>query len=477
MKKMMLWAILILSASIFAEFDFSEEIIISNTNVEPILAYPVDLDCDEDFDVITISGGDNIVGWYENLDGLGNFGQQQLICGNYNIPSCVAAADFDGDSDLDIVVSFYMSDMIAWFSHVDGTNDFEIGQIIAIDRDGAFGISVGDIDNDNDMDILAASWEDDTLCWYQNTDGNGNFTLAQIIDNNATKACRIIPADLDNDGDLDAIAATNFAEDKIYWFENSDGMGDFTQPQTITTGVQNVLSICSSDLDNDGDVDLLSASSDDNKTAWYKNTNGNIGSQQIISSNSDDAFQVSTADLDNDGDKDVIVSCGVANRIEVFENQGNGNFETAQIISSTATFVHSTLPADFDGDGNLDLVSAFWGENKVVWFRNEHETSLNDELHNSISPIKDFKNYPNPFNPNTTISFETTNLHKLSQIEIFNLKGQKIKTLSINSSTDLPTNSATWNGTDQSNNPVSSGIYYYKLNIPNSPVKKMVLIK
>jgi len=94
-----------------------------------------------------------------------------------------------------------------------------------------------------------------------------------------------------------------------------------------------------------------------------------------------------------------------------------------------------------------------------------------------FSPIKDFKNYPNPFNPNTTISFETTNLHKLSQIEIFNLKGQKIKTLSINSSTDLPTNSATWNGTDQSNNPVSSGIYYYKLNIPNSPVKKMVLIK
>jgi len=37
--------------------------------------------------------------------------------------------------------------------------------------------------------------------------------------------------------------------------------------------------------------------------------------------------------------------------------------------------------------------------------------------------------------------------------------------------------SETWDGTDQSNNPVSSGIYYYKLNTPNSPVKKMLLIK
>ncbi len=47
---------LLIAISLSAEFDFSDEIIISNYNIEPILAYPVDLDCDDDFDVITISG-------------------------------------------------------------------------------------------------------------------------------------------------------------------------------------------------------------------------------------------------------------------------------------------------------------------------------------------------------------------------------------------------------------------------------------
>ena len=88
-------------------------------------------------------------------------------------------------------------------------------------------------------------------------------------------------------------------------------------------------------------------------------------------------------------------------------------------------------------------------------------------------------NYPNPFNPSTEIRFQITDFSEIDEIKIaiYNLKGQKVKSIPINPSTLQPINSITWNGTDQSNNPVSSGIYYYKLNIPNSPVKKMVLIK
>jgi len=89
------------------------------------------------------------------------------------------------------------------------------------------------------------------------------------------------------------------------------------------------------------------------------------------------------------------------------------------------------------------------------------------------SPNIKLSNYPNPFNPSTTFSFETTNLKESTQIEIYNLKGQKIKQYSIFNNQS----SITWNGTDKSNNSVASGIYYYKLNIPNSPVKKMILLK
>jgi len=91
-----------------------------------------------------------------------------------------------------------------------------------------------------------------------------------------------------------------------------------------------------------------------------------------------------------------------------------------------------------------------------------------------ISPQNDLCNYPNPFNPATTISFSlTTKITENTELLIYNLKGQKINQYSIFNNQS----SIIWDGTDQSGNSVSSGIYYYKLNIPQSPVKKMVLLK
>jgi subtilisin family serine protease len=89
-------------------------------------------------------------------------------------------------------------------------------------------------------------------------------------------------------------------------------------------------------------------------------------------------------------------------------------------------------------------------------------------------------NYPNPFNPETTITFDlTAEDAKNAKLEIYNLKGQKIKTLYSfpSGSCRIGTRSVVWNGTDENNQPVSSGIYLYKLNIENSPVKKMLLLK
>ncbi len=89
------------------------------------------------------------------------------------------------------------------------------------------------------------------------------------------------------------------------------------------------------------------------------------------------------------------------------------------------------------------------------------------------SAIK-LNNYPNPFNPETTIRFDLTAKDaKNTKLEIYNLKGQKIKQYSIFNNQS----SISWDGTDENDQPVSSGIYFYKLNIENSPVKKMLLLK
>ena len=88
-------------------------------------------------------------------------------------------------------------------------------------------------------------------------------------------------------------------------------------------------------------------------------------------------------------------------------------------------------------------------------------------------------NYPNPFNPSTTIQFsnEQNQQNEQLQIEIFNIKGQKIKTINSFPNRGLGTSEVIWDGRDENNQPVSSGIYFYQLNLKNSPIRKMVLIK
>ncbi|MBT4576459.1 MAG: T9SS type A sorting domain-containing protein, partial [Candidatus Cloacimonetes bacterium] len=86
-------------------------------------------------------------------------------------------------------------------------------------------------------------------------------------------------------------------------------------------------------------------------------------------------------------------------------------------------------------------------------------------------------NYPNPFNPTTTISFSlTTEITVDTEIIIYNLKGQKVKNLPITLSGDE--GAGIWNGTDNSGQSVSSGIYFYKLGVGDlQQVNKMMLLK
>ncbi|MBC8384915.1 MAG: T9SS type A sorting domain-containing protein [Candidatus Cloacimonetes bacterium] len=86
--------------------------------------------------------------------------------------------------------------------------------------------------------------------------------------------------------------------------------------------------------------------------------------------------------------------------------------------------------------------------------------------------------YPNPFRSSTTISFEAANLHKNLRVEIYNIKGQKVKTL-INEDMERGIWKKIWNGKDNNDKPVSSGVYLYKLNVngQTKSVKKCLLVK
>ena len=87
-----------------------------------------------------------------------------------------------------------------------------------------------------------------------------------------------------------------------------------------------------------------------------------------------------------------------------------------------------------------------------------------------------YQNYPNPFNPETAISFSIPKYNRV-KISIYNINGQMIKTLA-NENLQRGYHEVVWNGKDENCKPVSSGIYFYKMETDNfSEIKKAILLK
>jgi flagellar hook assembly protein FlgD len=85
-------------------------------------------------------------------------------------------------------------------------------------------------------------------------------------------------------------------------------------------------------------------------------------------------------------------------------------------------------------------------------------------------------NYPNPFNPETSISFDLKENANVS-IDIYNIKGQRVASIA-DGAYNAGRHSVVWKGTDLKGNNVSSGVYFYKMTAGTfTKTKKMILMK
>jgi hypothetical protein len=351
---------------------FGNQQVISTAADSVISVFAADLDGDGDVDVLSASNNDDKIAWYENTDGAGSFGSQQVITAAAGFAASVFAADVDGDGDLDVLSASFADDKIAWYENTDGAASFGTQQVISTAADGVWSIFAADVDGDGDVDVLSASYYDDEIAWYENTDGAGSFGSQQVISTAADGAWSVFAADVDGDGDADVLSAS-VNDDEIAWYENTDGAGSFGSQQVISTAADWTQSVFAADVDGDGDVDVLSASYYDDKIAWYENTDGagSFGSQQVITTAADGAVWVFAADVDGDGDVDVLSASVNDDKIAWYENtDGAGSFGSQQAITTAAYAPTSVFAADLDGDGDLDVLSASAADDKIAWYEN-----------------------------------------------------------------------------------------------------------
>ena len=123
-----------------------------------------------------------------------------------------------------------------------------------------------------------------------------------------------------------------------------------------------------------------------------------------------------------------------------------------------------------DGIDTVDVT----GDNRIIYVNRYEYLSVENEGVPTLFALHE--NYPNPFNPTTTLHFDLPEVSNMT-LTIYNMLGQKVKTFNMQG-TQAGYHSLTWNATNDRGDPVGAGIYLYQLQTKDFiKTRKMVLLK
>jgi len=264
-----------------------------------------DVDGDGDLDVVSGAGALGI-GWYENLDGAGGFGSRQSIDGSFAVyTETLDVADADGDGDVDIFA--VKQDQMVWYENLDGLGLLGPKQIINTTPGPPAVLVAADIDGDLDNDLVRSPHMGNDILWFENLDGQGSFAAGQVVDGGLWRVPSLFVTDIDGDTDNDLLAGLTGSGEGIVWYENQDGDGSFGSANFVSTAIRPE-SVLATDVDGDGDNDVVGALWQDNRIVWHENLDGSgvFGPERIISTAASRAVSVFAADIAHPGATSVV---------------------------------------------------------------------------------------------------------------------------------------------------------------------------
>lgn len=409
---------------------------------KPGFVIPVDLDKDGFIDVISASYHSDEVSYYRNLDGEGTFSAPTTIATITITLQAFKMMDIDGDDDLDIVYKTNYLDKLAWIENLDGFGDFGAEHIISLEEAYVYNFDLGDLDNDGDIDVVArvtAPSVFERIVWFENLDGSGNFSAPIILEEIFDFNFELKLIDLDQDDDLDVVYSdANFVTGPaILWMEN---LGEsIATAQAIhntylfSSDVHKAIKIEFADLNNDGQLDMVYFAQHDDwedYLYWVPNMGGaNFGERAIIDVDFEYVSpELVFADLDEDGDMDVISSNTFDQQIKIFKNEdGLGSFDLAETIPFDVSRTTDISVAPINSDASLDILACGFLPSKVVWF--ENIDLLNNESFNDES----FRLYPNPTDGILTFQSDL----EITAAYLYNNLGQRLSVNFQNNTIDL----------------------------------------
>ena len=332
-----------------------------------------DVDNDDNLDIVVVNKQATrqiatILG-----DGTGEFGEP-IVRSSGSCSTCnrgnFALGDFDEDGNLDLAAVMRETHSVG--IHLgDGAGNFADPVSYLYRINGQIGgsnptdISAGDVNNDNDLDLVTVNFSSDDASVILG-DGSGAFGGAQLFQTGFPEEFEL--ADIDEDDNLDLVVARPADDDVNILFGAGDGtfgnahsfgVGDF--PRDLAVG----------DLNNDGNLDIVTANggSEDVSVLLGNGTGGFAAAvhydqscPQFVSCFLE---TVALGDLNGDGNLDIVATDQETDEILVWMGRGDGSFGTATDVNTDTCFlvsgcaVSEVKTADFNEDGRLDIAVTY----------------------------------------------------------------------------------------------------------------------
>jgi len=300
-------------------------------------------------------------------DGDGTFAVPYYITYEENLTSIVAG-DFDNDGDADLATANNTSDDLAILLN-DGNGGFIVTsrlETMLPEKLVSF-----DFDDDGDLDLAATvsnGTQSDTQQGNQGVqiflnDNSGNFTLSTLVRTSST-ITDFTAADFDGDSDVDLVAGNrNVVATYTVMLNEGNGVFITSEISLLSEDSENSPqfdAIISGDIDSDGDIDVIATLDGSQAISHLTLVNDGTGSfalgQTLYFGN---PGPLAVFDLDNDGDIDIVTSNAI-----FLTNNGQGFFTQAEesVTIPSLSYVTSLQLADLNNDNKNDLIISSMGQ-------------------------------------------------------------------------------------------------------------------
>lgn len=351
-----------------------------NDNLRALATGDVDGDGSTDVVIAMADGAPGepaTLAWLQN-DGTSRYFARDLIIETEFLDADLDLADADADGDLDLFIRQYNGDqtIVLWYEFRSDLLQFQpVSLLISVPTDSV-ATDLIDFDEDGDLDVLVAHFDeqDPTTQFklFENLDGQGIFVQSRTSSANIGDVKSIEIVDQDGDGISDAVVTSGQG---VSVLRDYSRLFDSPEWQTLIEANDQVMARLG-DLDADGDLDVVLATQDMRRIEWYEwSVDSQLSAAREIYSTRDEILTLELADTDSDGRTDIIVGhnrdtlFSLDNRV-IGDVNRDGAFDSADLVAVFQVGEYEDLiprnstfsEGDWNQDGEFDssdLVLAF----------------------------------------------------------------------------------------------------------------------